>query len=115
MPKKINTKKNNTPKQVEEDVFEDNLHFINDDFIDFLTCVICQNVYNRPSRISCGHTFCEACIDSWLKSPQNINCPMCRKKVLKQQTGKDLIAEKVINSLSVKCINKGNLFILSSY
>ena len=70
-------------------------------YVQLLTCAICQSIYKNPTRISCAHTFCELCIKEWLK--KNANCPMCRKKVSKNQTGKDLVAQGIINKLEVKC------------
>ena len=28
----------------------------------YLTCPICQDIFDDPMRISCGHTFCNSCI-----------------------------------------------------
>lgn len=47
-------------------------------------CVVCLNSYSDPKKLSvCGHTFCKACIDKWLKC--NKNCPCCRRNVLESE------------------------------
>ena len=41
------------------------------------TCIICFNSYKTPTKIFCGHTFCQECIVSW--SSQSDKCPICRQ------------------------------------
>lgn len=66
-----------------------------------LICSICQDTFDEPNRIGCGHTFCDECIKQWLKS--NSDCPMCRKKFAKSNISKDLVASNIINDLEVTC------------
>jgi ankyrin repeat protein len=39
-------------------------------------CGICQDLYDKPTTISCGHTFCLACIKAALVVKEE--CPNCR-------------------------------------
>lgn len=74
----------------------------------FLTCTICQEIFDDPYRVTCGHTFCCKCLEKWHKN--NINnptCPLCRENYEPDYTGKDLIAQSIINELQVYCINNG--------
>ena len=41
------------------------------------TCTICFNLYQKPIKILCGHTFCFNCILNW--SSQSDKCPICRQ------------------------------------
>ena len=48
-------------------------------------CGICLDVYKNPVQLSCGHSFCEVCLDGWHKKSkfdanQPRNCPMCRHR-----------------------------------
>lgn len=69
-----------------------------------LTCTICRDIFNEPNRVSCGHTFCYDCITEWIKSSPD--CPICRKKIQRNQVSKDLVASNIINDLEVTCNNE---------
>ncbi|KAG9678612.1 hypothetical protein KCU99_g892, partial [Aureobasidium melanogenum] len=62
-------------------------------------CPTCWDEFDAtkaPTRLACGHVFCNEDILEWIKSGKN-TCPVC-KKVLFQQAmfqGKDAITEKV--------------------
>ena len=72
----------------------------------YLTCPICTEIFDNPIRISCGHTFCDDCLSEWGKKSNNF-CPLCRKKFYTEYSGKDLIAQSIINDALVHCIHKG--------
>ncbi|KAG7497701.1 E3 ubiquitin-protein ligase TRIM39-like [Solea senegalensis] len=42
-------------------------------------CTICQQVFNDPVTIPCGHNFCQACIQSVWDSGDVCQCPTCNK------------------------------------
>ena len=71
----------------------------------YLICAICSEVYKNPVCLSCSHTFCRACIETWLVS--NKTCPICRAPSNKKLISEDLIAGYAINDLEVICTNKG--------
>ena len=48
-------------------------------------CSICLDMYVDPVQLSCGHSFCEVCLDGWHQNSkydvhQPRNCPVCRHK-----------------------------------
>lgn len=43
-----------------------------------MSCIICFDSYQKPTKILCGHTFCYECIKSW--SSQSDKCPICRQQ-----------------------------------
>ncbi|XP_075034910.1 RING finger protein 112-like isoform X2 [Mixophyes fleayi] len=52
-----------------------------------ITCSVCLQDLSEPVSISCGHTFCSACITSYWATtqPQGYLCPECRKICPKDQ------------------------------
>ncbi len=42
-------------------------------------CSICFDVFNNPTSLSCGHTFCHKCIKTALEMKEE--CPNCRAKI----------------------------------
>jgi hypothetical protein len=71
-----------------------------------LMCIVCQDLFNDPKRLNCGHTYCGDCLNEWIKS--NKICPICRVKICQKNIGRDLIAFNIINDMEVTCNNKGN-------
>lgn len=87
------------------------VNFTDNNFIEILTCSICQCIFEDPCRIECAHTYCRKCISDWMKNPKN-TCPICRKKVNMKAIGQDKMAETIIKSLEVNCSNKGNFKVI---
>ena len=79
----------------------DNL--ITNDNVEDLTCPICFYILNNPKSCSVeqnSHSFCQRCIDNYLK--QNDKCPTC--KLFFKYEIKNEIKNK-LTKLSFKCIN----------
>eukprot|EP00443_Scrippsiella_acuminata_P126141 CAMPEP_0115617714 /NCGR_PEP_ID=MMETSP0272-20121206/23784_1 /TAXON_ID=71861 /ORGANISM="Scrippsiella trochoidea, Strain CCMP3099" /LENGTH=672 /DNA_ID=CAMNT_0003053673 /DNA_START=16 /DNA_END=2033 /DNA_ORIENTATION=+ len=57
-----------------------------DSLLDGATCVICQEVLYRATSIQpCLHSFCSACLGSWLWASSSgvPQCPVCREMVVR--------------------------------
>ncbi|CAF0742585.1 unnamed protein product [Adineta steineri] len=90
---------------------------------DELKCSICTDPFQNPVTIECKHTFCQHCIEKWLKS--DTRCPKCRRKAIndkdKHRTSpwSPVKADALINQLNrllIRCthcqqmnIQRGNL------
>ncbi|XP_048248741.1 uncharacterized protein LOC125378039 [Haliotis rufescens] len=52
---------------------------------EFLTCVICQELYTDPCTLRCDHTFCRKCVTAYIqtrpdaKQSKTIPCAFCRQ------------------------------------
>ncbi|XP_072049642.1 uncharacterized protein [Amphiura filiformis] len=50
---------------------------------DFLTCKLCEELYNETDRVAkvltCMHTFCNACLDKLLQD-LHVRCPYCKRR-----------------------------------
>lgn len=70
-----------------------------------LKCYLCSEVFKKPLNLSCGHTFCEKCIEDYfnkIKSREKM-CPKCLEKLTWEWSSRDIIAFKIINSLDISC------------
>ena len=87
---------------------KDQIHFLEKEKLEkYLSCPICQEILEEPTRITCGHTFCNNCIAQWEKKSHNFQCPLCREYYDPDYSGKDLLAQNMINDANVSCIYKG--------
>lgn len=43
-----------------------------------LCCPVCHDVFTDPVLLSCSHSFCKMCLESWWKQTQTRRCPVCR-------------------------------------
>ncbi|XP_074530313.1 E3 ubiquitin-protein ligase TRIM35-like [Halichoeres trimaculatus] len=44
-----------------------------------LCCSVCHDVFKHPVILSCSHSFCEACVQSWWSEKQTQDCPICKR------------------------------------
>merc|ERR1719219_860813 len=65
-----------------EALFQDMLGNLKEFLDGQLQCSICNEIYVYASVISCGHTFCEDCIEGWKKKQPNTTCPICRSEII---------------------------------
>ncbi|CAK85595.1 unnamed protein product (macronuclear) [Paramecium tetraurelia] len=80
-------------------------NFVNEHSISkYLKCTICSAVFDEPTRLKCGHTFCKPCIVFWLKD--HPNCPQCRANTKQKDFQSDRIAAGIISELAVYCLNR---------
>ncbi|XP_048248914.1 uncharacterized protein LOC125371709 [Haliotis rufescens] len=56
-----------------------------DKVMDFLTCVICQELYTDPCTLRCDHTFCRKCVTGYIQTrpdavqSKTIPCAFCQQ------------------------------------
>uniref|UniRef100_UPI0037E8CCF6 E3 ubiquitin-protein ligase TRIM39-like n=1 Tax=Semicossyphus pulcher TaxID=241346 RepID=UPI0037E8CCF6 len=44
-----------------------------------LCCSVCHDIFKHPVLLSCSHSFCKACLQSWWTDKQAQECPMCKR------------------------------------
>ena len=67
-------------------------------------CTICQDDYEKPKFLRCGHTFCASCLDAYIDSSfrkDAITCPLCRTQTSCQQNGAKSLMENFF--AKIKC------------
>ncbi|XP_061570725.1 E3 ubiquitin-protein ligase TRIM35-like [Cololabis saira] len=55
-----------------------------------LSCPVCQDIFKDPVLLSCSHSFCRACIQSWWTEKKTRPCPCCQRKSSKSNPSRNL-------------------------
>ncbi|XP_071771827.2 E3 ubiquitin-protein ligase TRIM39-like [Centroberyx gerrardi] len=45
-----------------------------------LSCPVCHDIFKDPVLLSCSHSFCKACLQSWWREKQITECPVCKRR-----------------------------------
>ncbi|KAM6999663.1 E3 ubiquitin-protein ligase TRIM39-like [Tautogolabrus adspersus] len=48
-----------------------------------LCCSVCYEIFKHPVILSCSHSFCKACLQTWWRDKQAQECPVCKKRSLR--------------------------------
>ena len=80
-----------------------------------LLCIFCNHLMQVPIIVkTCGHKFCEECIEKYRLSYNSKNCPQCRARIASKrefQLDNNLQKLSKMESLSVeKVVRKPNIF-----
>ncbi|XP_059212778.1 E3 ubiquitin-protein ligase TRIM35-like [Centropristis striata] len=51
---------------------------------DDLCCSVCHNIFKDPVILSCSHSFCKDCLQSWWTEKPTRECPICKKRYSKE-------------------------------
>uniref|UniRef100_A0A671XYQ1 Tripartite motif containing 35-13 n=1 Tax=Sparus aurata TaxID=8175 RepID=A0A671XYQ1_SPAAU len=44
-----------------------------------LSCPVCHGIFKDPVVLSCSHSFCKYCLQTWWREKQINNCPVCKE------------------------------------
>lgn len=89
--------------------------------MEFLECEICKNYFNsqerKPRTVSCGHTFCSLCLQSFLHKKNIVGCP-CSREFLEQVESVEKIMinwqiAKSLELIELNCINHADKLAVS--
>ncbi|XP_060932237.1 zinc-binding protein A33-like [Limanda limanda] len=50
-----------------------------------LCCPVCKDVFRDPVILSCSHSFCKDCVESWWKDKEVKECPLCMRRSSKRK------------------------------
>ncbi|XP_074535610.1 nuclear factor 7, ovary-like [Halichoeres trimaculatus] len=45
-----------------------------------LSCPVCHEVFKDPVLLSCSHSFCKDCLQSWWREKEDRECPVCKRR-----------------------------------
>lgn len=65
-------------------------------------CPICLDVYLKPTRVTCGHVFCEPCLQPYLPSASP-KCPLCRTEFDPKKRAKAKDVDKKMSASKTVC------------
>ena len=74
----------------------------------YLTCAVCHNALEDPSSCHSGHSFCHACITSWLERNahgRGGSCPVDRRPLSTRMLVPNLPLRELLASLLIRCPN----------
>ncbi|KAL1764774.1 tripartite motif-containing protein 43-like, partial [Sigmodon hispidus] len=76
-------------------------------FQEELKCFICLSSLTDPVTISCGHSFCRACLHlSWEDSQPPVHCPMCRQPSQQKDFRTNIVLKKLVSIARQESLRK---------
>nr|XP_033482550.1 nuclear factor 7, ovary-like [Epinephelus lanceolatus] len=50
-----------------------------------LACPVCHEIFKDPVVLSCSHSFCKDCVQSWWREKPTRECPYCKSRSLREE------------------------------
>ncbi|XP_022066629.1 zinc-binding protein A33-like [Acanthochromis polyacanthus] len=63
-----------------------------------LCCPVCHEIYTDPVIMSCSHSFCKACLQSWWAHKEKRDCPLCKRRSTKDIPSPNLVLKNLCES-----------------
>uniref|UniRef100_A0A671W5A4 Tripartite motif containing 35-12 n=1 Tax=Sparus aurata TaxID=8175 RepID=A0A671W5A4_SPAAU len=60
-----------------------------------LCCPVCQDVFREPVVLSCSHSFCKDCLQSWWRHKQTQECPVCKRRSSREHPPVSLVIKNL--------------------
>ncbi|XP_029919673.1 tripartite motif-containing protein 35-like [Myripristis murdjan] len=60
-----------------------------------LCCPVCQDVFKDPVLLSCSHSFCRACLQSWWTEKPIKDCPVCKRRSSRSDPPRNLVLKNL--------------------
>ncbi|XP_062270521.1 E3 ubiquitin-protein ligase TRIM39-like [Scomber scombrus] len=55
-----------------------------------LSCPVCHDIYTNPVILTCSHSFCKDCLQTWWREKQIQECPICMERPLMSDPPRNL-------------------------
>ncbi|XP_039652502.1 nuclear factor 7, ovary-like [Perca fluviatilis] len=63
-----------------------------------LSCPVCQDVFKEPVVLSCSHSFCRGCLQSWWTGKPIWECPVCKRRSSRSDPPRNLVLKNLCES-----------------
>ncbi|XP_034546343.1 zinc-binding protein A33-like [Notolabrus celidotus] len=60
-----------------------------------LCCSVCHDIFKHPVVLSCSHSFCKACLQSWWTQKQSQECPVCKRRSSRSELPYNLVLKNL--------------------
>ncbi|KAM8750320.1 nuclear factor 7, brain-like [Acanthopagrus schlegelii] len=60
-----------------------------------LCCPVCHDVFREPVVLSCSHSFCKDCLQSWWTERRTRECPVCNRRSSKDEPPVNLVLKNL--------------------
>ncbi|XP_071389001.1 E3 ubiquitin-protein ligase TRIM39-like [Centroberyx affinis] len=60
-----------------------------------LSCPVCHDIFKDPVVLSCSHSFCKACLQSWWTEKLIHECPLCKEISLQSEPPRNLVLKNL--------------------
>ncbi|XP_030275737.1 E3 ubiquitin-protein ligase TRIM39-like [Sparus aurata] len=67
-----------------------------------LCCPVCQDVFREPVVLSCSHSFCKDCLQSWWRQKQTQECPVCKRRSSREEPPVSLVLKNLCEAFRVQ-------------
>uniref|UniRef100_A0A3Q1I076 RING-type domain-containing protein n=1 Tax=Anabas testudineus TaxID=64144 RepID=A0A3Q1I076_ANATE len=64
-----------------------------------LCCPVCYEVFRDPVLLSCSHTFCKDCLNSWWREKVTQECPTCKRRSSRSEPPLNRVLKNLCESL----------------
>uniref|UniRef100_A0A671U655 Tripartite motif containing 35-12 n=1 Tax=Sparus aurata TaxID=8175 RepID=A0A671U655_SPAAU len=65
-----------------------------------LCCPVCHDVFREPVVLSCSHSFCKDCLQSWWTERQTRECPVCKRRSSRELPPLNLVLKNLCETFS---------------
>ncbi|XP_029899981.1 zinc-binding protein A33-like [Myripristis murdjan] len=60
-----------------------------------LCCPVCHDIFKDPVLLSCSHSFCKACLQSWWTEKPIKDCPVCKRRSSRSDPPHNLVLKNL--------------------
>ncbi|KAI3369280.1 hypothetical protein L3Q82_007532 [Scortum barcoo] len=65
-------------------------------------CPVCKEIFKDPVVLSCSHSFCKDCLQSWWREKETQECPVCKRRSSKSQPPVSLTLKNLCEAFSLQ-------------